>query len=83
MHEYLGQRVGIFVIDKSLWTYHFSRSRNLPPPPDYFHCHFQTSHHLGVIHKVRSLGGGRGGPAKTVLARMRGGERSSVSVRTP
>ena len=52
-------------------------------PPDYFHCHFQTSHHLGVIHKVRTLGEGRGGPAKTVLARMREGERSSVSVRTP
>ena len=26
----------------------------------------------GVIHKVCTLGGGRGGPAKSVLARMRG-----------
>ena len=40
---------------------------------------------MGVIHKVRTLGRGRSGPAISVLARMGGGWRggSAVSVRTP
>ena len=38
---------------------------------------------LWVIHKVCTLGGGRGGPVTSVLARMGGGEGSAVSVRTP
>ena len=37
----------------------------------------------GVIHKVRTLGVGKGGPAKSVLARMGRGGGSAVSVRTP
>ena len=36
----------------------------------------------GAIHKVRTLGGGRGGSAKSVPAHMGGGGGSAVSVRT-
>ena len=35
------------------------------------------------MHKVRTLGGGRIGPAKSVLDRLEGGKVSPVSVRTP
>ena len=38
---------------------------------------------IGVIHKVHTLEGGRVGPAKSVLTRMRGGGVSAVTVRTP
>ena len=38
---------------------------------------------LGFIHKVRTLGGGRGGPSKSVLARKTWEEGSAVSIRTP
>ena len=34
------------------------------------------------MHKVRTLGGGRIGPAKSVLDRLEGGKVSPVSVRT-
>ena len=38
---------------------------------------------LWVVHKVCTLGGGRGGPVTSALAHMGGGEGSTVSVRTP
>ena len=39
---------------------------------------------IGVIHKVRTLGGVRGGPAKSTLARIAGwGGGSAVSAHTP
>ena len=42
---------------------------------------FITCIHV-VIHNVHTLGGGRGGPAKGVLALMWGGRGSVVSVNT-
>ena len=42
---------------------------------------FITCRHV-VIHNVHTLGGGRGGPAKDVLALMLGGRGSVVSVNT-
>ena len=36
-----------------------------------------------VIHKVHMLERGRGGPAKSIMARMGEGEGSAVSVHTP
>ena len=42
---------------------------------------FMTYIHV-VIHNVQKLGGGRGGPAKGVLALLWGGRGSVVSVNT-